>query len=74
MNTEKLIPHLFRTESRKISAVLNKYFGIDHMEIAEDLVSDTFFLLPTCGYVNSHWKDRSVGITEQAITNYVHSL
>ncbi len=42
MNTEKLIPHLFRTESRKISAVLNKYFGIDHLEIAEDLVSDTF--------------------------------
>ncbi|MCP9756051.1 sigma-70 family RNA polymerase sigma factor [Lacihabitans sp. CCS-44] len=42
MNTEKLIPHLFRTESRKISAVLNKHFGIDYMEIAEDIVSDTF--------------------------------
>jgi RNA polymerase sigma factor (sigma-70 family) len=42
MNTEKLIPHLFRTESRKISAVLNKHFGINHMEIAEDIVSDTF--------------------------------
>ncbi|MCF8323758.1 MAG: sigma-70 family RNA polymerase sigma factor [Leadbetterella sp.] len=42
MNTEKLIPHLFRTESRKISAVLNKHFGLNHMEIAEDIVADTF--------------------------------
>lgn len=42
MNTEKLIPHLFRTESRKISAVLNKHFGINHIEIAEDIVADTF--------------------------------
>lgn len=42
MNTEKLIPHLFRTESRKIGAVLNRHFGINHMEIAEDIVSDTF--------------------------------
>ncbi|HLO44456.1 MAG TPA: sigma-70 family RNA polymerase sigma factor [Leadbetterella sp.] len=42
MNTEVLIPHLFRTESSKISAVLNKHFGIKHIEIAEDIVSDTF--------------------------------
>lgn len=42
MNTEKLIPHLFRTESRKIGSVLNKHFGINHMVIAEDIVSDTF--------------------------------
>lgn len=33
---------MFRSESRKISAVLNKHFGINHMEIAEDIVSDTF--------------------------------
>jgi RNA polymerase sigma factor (sigma-70 family) len=42
MNTEKLIPGLFKTESRKISAVLNKHFGINHLEAAEDIVSDTF--------------------------------
>lgn len=44
MEQEKLIPHLFRTEFRKITAVLCKHFGIDHIEIAEDIASDTFLL------------------------------
>lgn len=38
----ELIPHLFRTEYRKIVSVLYKHFGFDQMEIAEDLASDTF--------------------------------
>lgn len=38
----ELIPHLFRTEFRKITAVLCKLFGIEHIEIAEDLASETF--------------------------------
>jgi len=42
MKQEELLPHLFRTEYRKIIAVLCKLFGIDHIEIAEDIVSDTF--------------------------------
>ena len=42
MNLNKLIPHLFRTESRNISAVLVKSFGLNHIEIAEDIVSETF--------------------------------
>lgn len=42
MKQEELIPHLFRTEYRKIVSVLCKLFGIDHIEIAEDIVSDTF--------------------------------
>jgi RNA polymerase sigma factor (sigma-70 family) len=42
MNQAELIPHLFRTEYRKIVSVLCKLFGIDHIEIAEDIVSDTF--------------------------------
>ena len=42
MQSEELIPHLFRTEYRKIVAVLCKHFGFDQMEIAEDLASDTF--------------------------------
>jgi RNA polymerase sigma factor (sigma-70 family) len=42
MNQEELIPHLFRTEFRKIMAVLCKLFGIDHIEIAEDVASATF--------------------------------
>jgi RNA polymerase sigma factor (sigma-70 family) len=40
----ELIPHLFRTEYSKITAVLAKLFGFEHIEIAEDLVSDTFML------------------------------
>jgi len=42
MNEKELIPHLFRTEYRKIVSVLCKLFGIDHIEVAEDIVSDTF--------------------------------
>lgn len=44
MNETELIPHLFRTEYRKIVSVLIKLFGIDHIEIAEDIVSDSFLL------------------------------
>ena len=44
MDNEQLIPHLFRTEYRKIIAVLCKVFGIEYIEIAEDIVSDTFLL------------------------------
>ncbi|HYG40460.1 MAG TPA: sigma-70 family RNA polymerase sigma factor [Cytophagales bacterium] len=42
MEERKLIPHLFRTEYQKIVAVLCYRFGIEHVEIAEDIVSDTF--------------------------------
>jgi len=42
--TEELIPHLFRTEYRKIVSVLSKAFGIAHIETAEDIASDTFLL------------------------------
>ena len=38
----ELIPHLFRTEFRKIATVLCKLFGIAHIETAEDLASETF--------------------------------
>src|SRR5688572_17749616 len=42
MEQQELIPHLFRTEYRKIVAVLCKRFGFNQMEIAEDIASDTF--------------------------------
>ncbi len=42
MGDEELIPHLFRTEYRKIVSVLCKRFGFAQMEIAEDIASDTF--------------------------------
>jgi RNA polymerase sigma-70 factor (ECF subfamily) len=41
---KELIPHLFRTEYSKITAVLARLFGFEHIEIAEDIVSDTFLL------------------------------
>jgi RNA polymerase sigma factor (sigma-70 family) len=42
MEQRELIPHLFRTEFGKITAVLCKLFSIDHIEIAEDIASETF--------------------------------
>lgn len=42
MQQQELIPHLFRTEFRKITTVLCKLFGIEHIEIAEDIASETF--------------------------------
>ena len=42
MDNGELIPHLFRTEYRKIVAVLCNRFGFDQVEIAEDIASETF--------------------------------
>jgi len=42
MDDQQLIPHLFRTEYRKIIAVLCKYFGLGGLENAEDIASETF--------------------------------
>ena len=44
MEQNGLIPHLFRTEYSKITAVLCKLFGIEHIEIAQDIASETFLL------------------------------
>ncbi|CAN5139230.1 sigma-70 family RNA polymerase sigma factor [soil metagenome] len=44
MEQQELIPHLFRTEFSKITAVLGKLFGLEHIEIAEDIAGDTFLL------------------------------
>ncbi len=38
----ELIPHLFRLEYSKMTAVLCRHFGLKHIEIAEDIVSETF--------------------------------
>ena len=42
MEEQELIPHLFRTEYRKIVSVLCKRFGFDEIEVAEDIASETF--------------------------------
>lgn len=41
---EDLIPHLFRTEFRKITSVLCKRFGISFLQTAEDIVGETFLV------------------------------
>lgn len=38
----ELLPHLFRLEYSKMTAVLCRHFGLKHIEIAEDIASDTF--------------------------------
>ncbi len=40
----EIIPHLFRSEYSKIVAVLCKVFGLSNIQLAEDIVSDTFLL------------------------------
>jgi RNA polymerase sigma-70 factor (ECF subfamily) len=42
MAEQQLVPHLFRTEYQKLVAVLSRLFGIEHIEIAEDIASETF--------------------------------
>jgi len=42
MNGNDIIPHLFRTEYRKIVSVLCKHFGFEQIETAEDIASETF--------------------------------
>lgn len=37
-----LLPHLFRTEYTKMTAVICRLFGLQHIEIAEDIASETF--------------------------------
>ena len=42
MQQPEIIPHLFRTEFRKITAVLCKRFGMENVNVAEDIASETF--------------------------------
>jgi len=42
MQESELIPHLFRTEYSKIIAVLCNSFDLRHLEVAEDIASETF--------------------------------
>ena len=44
MQQQQLIPHLFRTEFGRITAVLCKLFGFENINIAEDITSETFLV------------------------------
>lgn len=46
---KELLPHLFRQEYAKMTAVLCRHFGLKHIEIAEDIASDTFL------QASEHW-------------------
>ncbi len=41
---QQLIPHLFRSEFRKITSVLCKLLGLENIEAAEDIAGETFLL------------------------------
>lgn len=43
------MPHLFRQEYAKMTAVLCRHFGLKHIEVAEDIASDTFLK------ASEHW-------------------
>jgi predicted RNA polymerase sigma factor len=36
------LKNLFQHEFTKMIAVISKFYGLEHIEIAEDIVSDTF--------------------------------
>lgn len=40
--SHQLLPHLFRLEYSKMTAVLCRHFGLQHIGVAEDIVSETF--------------------------------
>lgn len=42
MRQQEIIPNLFRTEHQKMISVLIRSFGTEYLEVAEDIVSDTF--------------------------------
>ncbi len=44
MHKETLLPHIFRNEFSKIVSVLSRTFGLEHIETAEDITSDTFLI------------------------------
>lgn len=48
MANEELLPHLFRTEYRKIVAVLCRRFGFAQVESAEDIAGETFLTAAQC--------------------------
>jgi len=50
MDNNRLLQQLFRSEYNKIVSVLCHRFGIEHIENAEDIVSETFLA------ASEHWK------------------
>jgi RNA polymerase sigma factor (sigma-70 family) len=51
---EELIPQLFRKEFSKMVAVISKTFGLHYIELAEDIVSETFLT------ATENWKQKGI--------------
>ncbi|NML21160.1 RNA polymerase subunit sigma [Pseudoflavitalea sp. G-6-1-2] len=73
--TDHLIQSLYRTEYRKIVSVLCRRFGLQQIEVAEDLASDTFLIAART------WKEKSVPlhpvpwllhVAKNLARNYLH--
>jgi RNA polymerase sigma factor (sigma-70 family) len=54
MNIPSLVDHLFRHEAGKIVAVLTRVFGIENLELVEDVVQDSLM------EALEHWRYRGV--------------
>lgn len=54
MKEAELIPQLFRKEFSKMVAVISNTFGLQHIEIAEDIVSETFLT------ATENWKEKGI--------------
>jgi RNA polymerase sigma factor (sigma-70 family) len=54
MPDNELIPRLFREEYSKMVSVLSRLFGLEHIELAEDIVSETFL------QASESWRDKGI--------------
>lgn len=43
-NEKEFLKHLFQKEFSKMVAVISKLYGLQHIELAEDIVSETFYI------------------------------
>ncbi len=75
MEQDTLIPHLFRTEYRKIVSVLCRRFGFDRIEIAEDIAADTFLTAAEAWGINGIPENPTAWlytVAKNSAKNYLH--
>jgi RNA polymerase sigma-70 factor (ECF subfamily) len=53
-NEQEFLKHFFQQEFSKMVAVISKLFGLEHIEIAEDIVSETFL------QATETWKEKGI--------------
>ncbi len=75
MPDNELIPHLFRTEYRKIVSVLCRHFGFEQIETAEDIAGDTFLTAAESWGINGVPPNPSAWlytVAKNKAKNYLH--